>query len=185
MPRFKPNDRVFILPKYAHLYPGNSAVVIGVITDPFRPMFNEYAVEFADRFTTNLFEFQVIEDLANYKTVIASIVFDSQQQPATAETRSQASFGRQIILQTSGFHVDLGIQKSGWIASIMGQVLQRDTKDGLKGLEVRLMKEAMPITTVMSDDVGVFKFKHVPHGSLNILVTIHQYFSRILGAFSI
>jgi hypothetical protein len=47
------------------------------------------------------------------------------------------------------------------------------------------MNEAMPISTAMSDSVGVFKFKHVPLGPMNILVTIHQYFSRILGAFSI
>jgi hypothetical protein len=185
MPRFEPNNRVLILPKYAHLYPGDSAVIVGVIPDPFRPMFNEYTVEFADRSTANIFEFQVIEDLANYKTFTASIVFDSDRQTTNAVTRGQASGGRQIILQASGFHVDMGIYKSKPLASIIGQDLDRGTKDVLKGLEVRLMKEAMPITTVVSDSVGVFKFGHVPHGSLNILVTIHQYFSRILGAFSI
>jgi hypothetical protein len=36
VPRFKTNDAVFILPKYAHLYTGNSAVVSVVHANPFR-----------------------------------------------------------------------------------------------------------------------------------------------------
>jgi c-di-GMP-related signal transduction protein len=46
MPRFKPNDAVFILPKYADPYPDHSAVVTSVTADPIRP-FNEYTLEFA------------------------------------------------------------------------------------------------------------------------------------------
>jgi hypothetical protein len=185
MQRFKANDGVFILPKYSHLYPGNTAVVVSAIADPFRPMFNEYTVEFANGSTAKLFEFQVIEDFANYQTFIANLVFDSRNQVAAADTRSQSSNGRQIILQTPGFHVDMGIHMTKSRASIMGQVLQRSTKELMKDLEVRLMNEAMPISSVVSDSVGVFKFRHIPLGPMNILVTIHQYFSRILGAFSI
>src|SRR6267378_2223177 len=75
--RFKPNDAVFILPRYANLYPGHSAIVTGATADPFRTMFNEYTVEFVDRSSANLFEFQIIEDVLNYTTFIASLVFDS------------------------------------------------------------------------------------------------------------
>ena len=185
MQRFKPKDTVFILPKFAHLYPQNSGLVVGVIPDPFRPMFHEYKVEFADRSTANLFEFQIIEDLANYKTFIAAVVFDSEQQTAAPEIRSHSALSRQIIFHTPGFHLDMAVYKSKSLASIIGQVLQMGTKDVLKDLDVRLMKEAMPVTTVTSDNQGVFRFRHVPHGSLNILVTIHQYLSRILGSFSI
>src|SRR5207244_12207724 len=46
MERFKPGDAVFILPKFAHLYPRHSAVITAVKLDPFRPMFNEYAFQF-------------------------------------------------------------------------------------------------------------------------------------------
>src|SRR5207237_8523897 len=99
MPRFKPNDAVFILPRYAHLFAGHSAIVIGVTTDPFRPAFNEYDLEFADRSRAGLFEFQIIEDVLNYTTFIASLLFDSRAHPATTITRGLPS-GRQIILQT-------------------------------------------------------------------------------------
>jgi hypothetical protein len=184
MPRFKPNDAVFILPRYAGLYPDHSAVVTGVTADPFRPMFHEYALEFADGSSARLFEFQIIEDVLNYTTFVASVIFDSREHPATTVTRGLPS-GRQIILQTPVFDLDLRIHATQSRATANGQVLKRGMKGVLKDIEVRLMKESMPITTVISDNLGVFKFKDVPHGTFNILVVIPQYRSRILAAFSI
>jgi hypothetical protein len=184
MQRFKQNDAVFILPRYVHLYPGHSALVTGVTADPFRPMFNEYAIEFPDRSTAKLFEFQIIEDVLNYKTFIASLALDSRDHMATTFTRGLPS-GRQVILQTPGFDLDMRIYATKSPAFAMGQVLERGTKNLLKDLEVRLMKQSMTITTVISDSLGVFKLSDVPLGSLNILVVIPQYFSRILGEFSI
>jgi hypothetical protein len=184
MLRFKPNDGIFILPRYAHLYPSQSAIVTGVTADPFRPMFNEYAVEFADRSTASLFEFQIIEDVLNYTTFVASLLFDSQTSTATTITRGSSS-GRQIILQTPGFHLDLRIHGTKSPATAMGQVLERGTKNLLKGLEVRLMRHSTPIMTVTSDSTGIFKLTGVPHGPLNILVVIPQHLARILGTFSI
>jgi hypothetical protein len=186
MLRFKPNDAVFILPKYAHLYPGHSAVVTSVVTaDPFRPVFNEYALEFPDGSSAKLFEFQIIEDVLNFRTFIASLVFDSREYPGTAGTRGLPPPGRQVILQTPGFDLDMRIHTTESRASTMGQVLERGTKNLLKDLEVRLMKESMTIRTVISDSLGVFKFSDAPQGWLNILVVIPQCSSRILGAFSI
>jgi hypothetical protein len=184
MLRFKPNDAVFVLPRYAHLYPGHSALVRTVAADPFRPMFNEYTVEFYDRSRAKLFEFQVIEDVLNYTTFIASVVFDSREHPATQEVRGLPA-SRQIILQTPEFDLDMRIQTTKSRASTMGQVLERGTKSLLKDLQVRLMKESMTISTGISDNLGSFKFSDIPHGSLNILVVIPQHLSRILGAFLI
>ena len=183
MLRFKPNDAVFILPKYAHLYPDHSGVVTGVTTDPVRP-FNEYTVEFPDRSSARLLEFQIIEDVHNYTTFIASLVFDSREYPATTLTRGLPS-GRQIILQTPGFDLDLRIHTTKLRATALGQVLERGTKSLLQDLEIRLMKESLPITTVISDSLGTFKFSNISTGSFNILVVIPQHHSRILGAFSI
>ena len=184
MVRFKLKDAVFILPRYAHLYPGHSAVVTGVTAHPFRPMFNEYALEFPDRSSANLFEFQIIEDVLNYTTFIASLVFDSWEHPATPGSCGLPS-GRQIILQTPGFDLDMRVRVNKPRASIIGQIRERSTKNLLKDLEVRLMNEGMPITTAMSDGLGLFEFSDVPCVSLNILAVIPQYVSRILGAFSI
>ena len=163
MERFKPNDPVFILTKFAHLYPANSAVVIAVEADPFRPMFNEYTVEFADRSTAKIFEFQMIEDLANYQTLLANLAFDSWKQSHTTHTRGVPA-ERELILQTTGFDVAMKIRTNNSRASIIGQVLERGTKSLLKNLEIRLMKEAMPISATTSDSFGIFKFSDPPRG---------------------
>jgi hypothetical protein len=184
MLRFKPDDAVFILPKYAHLYPGHSGVVTRAIADSFRPLFNEYVLEFADRSSDKVFEFQIIEDLLDYRTFFASLVFDSQEHPDTQGARGLPS-GRQIVLQTPRFDLVMRSEVTNSRASTMGQVLERGTKSLLKGLEVRLMKESVPIITTMSDNVGMFKFSNTPRGTFNILVVIPQHSSRILGAFLI
>ena len=185
MLRFKPNDGVFILPKYSHLYAGHSAVVTRVRADPFRTMFNEYALQFPDGSTATLFEFQIIEDFANFPTFIAAPVFDSLMQPEIEGARGLLDGARQIILQTPRFDLIMRIHAARSRASTMGQVLERGSKNLLKGLEVRLMKESVVINTTMSDSVGIFKFGDTPTGSFNILVQIPQYSCRILGGFAI
>jgi hypothetical protein len=57
--RFDIGDPVVILPRFAHLYPINSGVIVAIKPDPFRPVFNEYTVKFPDDSTANLFEFQL------------------------------------------------------------------------------------------------------------------------------
>jgi hypothetical protein len=59
MQRFKAGDRVVLLPRYAHLYKADSAVVVEVKLDPYRAAFNEYKIEFPDGSTANVFEFQI------------------------------------------------------------------------------------------------------------------------------
>jgi hypothetical protein len=61
MQRYKIGDRVVLLPRFAQLFQSTPAVVIDVKIDPFRPMFNEYTVEYPDGSTVNVFEFQVRE----------------------------------------------------------------------------------------------------------------------------
>ncbi len=61
MQLFKVGDRVVVLPQFAHLHQTDPGVVIEVQLDPFRPMFNEYKIEFPDRTTASLFEFQIGE----------------------------------------------------------------------------------------------------------------------------
>lgn len=65
----------------------------------------------------------------------------------------------------------------------MGQVLERGTKNLLKNLDVRLMKESMQIATTVSDSLGIFKFSNLSWGALNVLVVVPQYSLRILGGF--
>ena len=65
MQRFKIDESVVILGRFAHLYPSHTGVVIRVKPDPFRATFNEYRIQFSDGSTADLFEFQLIDTTSN------------------------------------------------------------------------------------------------------------------------
>jgi len=185
MQRFKPGDAVFILPKFAHLYSANSGIVRDARRDPFRSIFNEYAVDLANGSSANVFEFQLIEDPHDYKTLVADLVFDSREQLAKTGARGQAS-RVQVVLHAGGFDVDLKIQgQESIVRSMLGQVLETNASDLPRQVHVRLMREGVSLATADTGDDGIFEFGQVPSGSLNILVIIPEHSVRILGGFSL
>jgi hypothetical protein len=185
MPGFKPNDGVFILPQYADLYPANSAVICSVNADRLRSIFNEYTVQFPDGSKASVLEFQLIEALPDYQTSIADITFDSRSGLADTNVRGKPA-SIQIVFQANDFDVDLKIRADQPArASILGQVLERNSASRLAGLEIRLMREGTAIATTVTDGNGLFEFSSVPAGALNLVVLIPQHHLRILGTFSI
>ena len=60
--RFKVGDRICLRRRFVRLYPAESGVIIGVIPDPMRSLFNEYLIEFPDRSTASLFQFQIYRE---------------------------------------------------------------------------------------------------------------------------
>jgi hypothetical protein len=183
MQRFKPGDHILILPKFAHLYPGNAAVVIQAESDPFRAMFNDYMVQFADGSSAHVFEFQIIDDLPKYTTLIAVLAYDSHHPTAGKEHGPKPH--RQLLLQTPPFDLDIKILAGKSTASIVGQVLERRTSHVLKPVEVSLMNEGSPLERITSDKAGLFTFSGVRRGPTNILAVIPKHLARILGEISI
>ena len=185
MQRFRPGDRLFILPKFASLYPQTSGIVRAVAADPFRAAFNAYTLEFTNGSAANAFEFQVIEEPPNYTTRIADIVFDSRTHMAQTRARGRSN-NPKIVLHNDRFDIDMTI-KSGNSGSpdILGQVLENGTGGFVAPLEIRLLRDAILVARTVSDGCGVFEFTNVPAGFLNILVGIPQHLLQILGTFSI
>jgi hypothetical protein len=184
MQRFKTGDPIIILPRFAHLYPTSSGVVMNVKPDPFRPMFNEYTIKLDDGSTASVFEFQLIEDGLKYQNFIASLVFDSHQQSGAAQVRGQAA-DRHIILQTQSMDIDMKIRPAQNQSSIIGQILERSSPRLAAQAEVSLLKDNVALMATVADSTGTFKFSAVPRGPLNIQVVIRANLWRILGMFSI
>jgi hypothetical protein len=184
MQRFKTGDPVLILPRFAHLFSTNTGVVTAVKSDPFRPMFNEYAVKFNDGSAASVFEFQLIEDRLKYQTFIAALIFDSDGQTGIAQLRGQP-VDRHIILQTQSLDIDMKIKPGQNQASIIGQILERCSPRLAAHAEVTLLKDNLALTTIVADNTGTFKFPSAPRGPLNIQVLIRANSWRILGMFSI
>ncbi len=182
MQRFDIGDPIVILPRFADLYPVYRGTVTGMKSDPFRPAFTEYTIQFPDGSTTNLFEFQILEAEPNCETFLAAFVLDSHQDGATAEHRGQTP-DRRIILQTQTIDIDMKIEARQREASIIGQILERETTNFVSRAVVTLMRDNIPITSTTTDNAGTFRFAAIGRGALNIQVVIRADSSRILGAF--
>src|SRR5438067_721725 len=113
MQRFNIDDRILILPRFAHLYPRNSGEVVHVLIDRRRAILNEYTVKLSDGSTANLFEFQIQRDISQYSTSQASVGFDSSQQIPVIPLRGSAP-DRHLLLQTPDVDIDMKIY---WIKS--------------------------------------------------------------------
>jgi hypothetical protein len=173
MQRYEKGDPVLILPKFAHLYPSASAVVIDVKLDQFRPMFNGYTLQFSDGSSANLFQFQIIDDPPTHRTYVATTTSDSAGNP------------RHIVLQTPDRDVDLQLQNEKTGISLTGKVLEKSRRDVVEPLDVSLVKEGSPVYQVTADNNGVFKFASVPRGTTVLLIVISNELSRILIELSV
>jgi hypothetical protein len=179
MQRFKTGDRILILPKFAHLYPGTYGVIVAVMPDPYRPVFTEYTVLFGDGSRTDLFEFQLLEDLPGQRLLIADITFDSSKQAGLPTAGPAAE--QQITLQAGTIEIDIKIHRDQLDRSLLGQISERHTNRFIAGVDVSLMKLSAPIITGKTDNLGQFTFGHLFPGKFNIHVLIPSDSLRIFG----
>jgi len=181
MQRFRIGDRVLIILRYAHLYPSNIGEIVDVDLDPRRGILNEYVIRFADGSTASLFEFQLQRDVSHYQTSIAALAFDSSVQSPVVPFRGTTP-DRHLLLRTAELDIDMKIY---WIksqASIIGQILERQTTDFIADAEVMLMNRSLPGTTTTTDSQGVFMFTGVGAGLLEIQILLHGKALRIFGS---
>jgi hypothetical protein len=180
MQRFRRGDRILILPKFSHLYPGTHGTVINVTPDPFRPAFTEYTIIFADGSKAELFEFQLLEEVGGYHLLIADITFDSSQNPLDPSGHARPA-DQQLILQAGTIDIDITIHRMQFDATLTGRISERQTGRFFAGAQVSLMKLSTPINTAATDASGTFRFRRVFPGKLNIDVLIPSESLRIFG----
>jgi hypothetical protein len=184
MQRFNIKDRIVVLPQFGHLYQNHLGLIVAVKLDPFRPIFNEYTIEFPDGSTANLFEFQILEDFPEYTVSIATLVFDSRLQKPVKQFRGKSQ-DRRIVLQTPTVDIDMRIRLSKSPVSIVGQIWERAVSVGFAQTEVTLIRHNIATNKTTTDDFGTFVFDSVASGALNIEVLIPADKMRLLGTFTI
>src|SRR5688572_12731140 len=111
MQRFKHGDSILVLPKFSHLFPEMHGIVVAVRPDPFRPVFTEYTVLFRDGSKADLFEFQLIEDVAGCRLLIADTTFVSSPQQPQPGSRGSVS-DQHVILRAGTIDIDIKIHRS-------------------------------------------------------------------------
>ena len=81
--------------------------------------------------------------------------------------------------------IDMKIKSEQNQASIIGQILERSSPRFAAQAEVSMLKDNVVLTTMLTDNIGSFKFLSVPRGPLNLQILIRPHLWRILGMFSI
>jgi hypothetical protein len=181
MERFNIGDAILILPKFAHLYPSRSGVIIDVKRDPFRAIFNELTIKLSDGSTTNLFEYEILEDESGYQTFGAALVQDSQWQSSTQ--KGVPASRRQVLLRARDIEIHLQMHSSPYQAWIAGQVIERSTSRCINQARVTLVSHNVPTHTATTDNAGEFKLTGIPRGLLDLYLLIRSKSSRVLGTF--
>src|SRR5579884_2895290 len=149
MPRFNIGDKVLVLGRYAQLFTGKSGIVVNVKADPLRPMFDEYAVDFAHRRHT-VFDFQLVADTSNWTTREAQPIESARTTPPQ-HLRGIAD--RQILLQSADLDIHLTLTASDDKMALLGQILTRGRNNFLSDSEVRLLQQDIPIEVQNTNEV--------------------------------
>jgi tRNA A37 threonylcarbamoyladenosine synthetase subunit TsaC/SUA5/YrdC len=107
---------------------------------------------------------------------LATLVFDSLNQPLTAGVRSGASDSRQIMFEAEGTMVDFVLdsgRQSGTV-SLIGQVVDKNgTKVAPRRVAVTLWTESgQPIAETSANEFGEFQLEFAPQDRLRVSVEI-------------
>jgi len=111
-------------------------------------------------------------DRPKVREIIASLLFDSLNQPAFAGARGGAAGARQVVLRTEGFDVHVKVWGDKPKRKIAGQVLARMESTFIEGYRLHLLRDGEQVETVLADKFGEFEFSEVPDGSLSLEVEL-------------
>lgn len=110
------------------------------------------------------------------KWTVASLLFDSIQQPLPARVRSGAATARQVVYEAEGLTVDLRFDRrmQSRTVSIVGQMLDRAVPRGtLLGAPIVLWTEdGQLVATTEANEFGEFQLEFEPQDHLRLTAKV-------------
>ena len=102
--------------------------------------------------------------------VVASLVYDSFNEPAPVGVRSRDLPARQALYKAEGLQLDLKIQLGAEDTGIIiGQVLSEDGMETApEGLRIDLSQKGDTVQSSSTNEWGEFLFQGLPHGNYEI-----------------
>ncbi len=107
-------------------------------------------------------------------TMVANLLFDSQQQLAPALVRGGPSPKRVLLYSASPVDIDLQITPKEGLNSILGQVLDSTHPDQFSSTFVSIMNSQTGelVTGVESDPYGQFNLQNIPPGNYDLILEL-------------
>ena len=104
--------------------------------------------------------------------VLATIVFDSFEQPAFAGARGVAAHARQLVLWTEQFDIHVKIWEAQQGRQLLGQIMPHPG-NGFPGPgRLYLLRDGDRLDYASIDDIGEFYFAEIPDGDLSLQIDL-------------
>jgi hypothetical protein len=109
--------------------------------------------------------------VAPEKSLGFRLLFDSSLEPVPAGMRGSVA-ARQFLYETDEYYIDLRVEphREAHQAALVGQVVNRRSKQGAPGLAVLLQDGKRPIAETSTNQFGEFQFEFDATNSLSIAV---------------
>jgi hypothetical protein len=104
--------------------------------------------------------------------VLASIIFDSFQQPAFAGARGAAAQSQQLVLRAEEFDIHVKIWGEFAHRQLLGQVLPRSGEEFVGAAHFHLLRNGERLESTAVDDMGEFHFTDIPEGDLSLQIDL-------------
>ena len=104
--------------------------------------------------------------------ILASVVFDSFQQPAFAGARGAAAHARQLVLRAEEFDIHVKIWGDDQHRQMLGQVLPRSGEEFVGAARFHLLRNGERLESTGMNEMGEFHFTDVPEGDLSLQIDL-------------
>jgi len=123
------------------------------------------------------------ESGSSFRSVIATLIFDSFRQPALAGARGPSAAARQLVMRAEEFDVHIKVWGEPDHRQMLGQLLPRSGESFVRVARFHLLRNGERLETVAVDEMGEFQFTDVPEGDLSLQIDLPNL--TVIGALKV
>jgi hypothetical protein len=132
---------------------------------------------------TGFFPYRREQSHSSFRSVIATLIFDSFRQPALAGARGTAASARQLVMRAEEFDIHIKVWGESDHRQILGQLLPRNGQNFLQVARFHLLRNGERVETTAVDELGEFLFTDVPEGDLSLQIDLPNL--TVIGALNV
>jgi hypothetical protein len=116
------------------------------------------------------------------RQILATLVFDSFNQPAIAGARGQTAT-RQVVMRAEEFDIHVRIWATNESRQVLGQIQPRGTNTFIDTARLHLLQNGERVSSADVNELGEFHFDFVPAGLLSLQIDLPHL--TVIGALDV
>lgn len=104
--------------------------------------------------------------------LVASLIFDTQSQPALSGVRAAETSDRQLLYRAGHYSIDLQIALDHPIAVLTGQILRENDSrfESVEKIPLELRREGEKVCSTVTNEIGTFAITRIDRGEYELLI---------------